>query len=162
VRPHPKNLWLGLDDWIAARSDRRLCRSAGNSVFRDVADSDIVLAGNSSVLIDAVVAGRPSGYVPGLDNGSPDLHAFVARGLIYPIEMDRGFRLEGMLAFYRRPEWPGVLRQFANIDEDEASVIKRAGVLMRELAASHRTGQEFAEEGRVNHRVTDAAPDLRV
>ena len=88
VRPHPKNLWLGLDAWIESRNDPRIRRSPTGPVFRDLEESDIVLGGNSSVLVDAVTAGRPSGYVPGLDYGSPDLHEFVARGLIFPIEDD--------------------------------------------------------------------------
>jgi hypothetical protein len=140
VRPHPKNLWLGIDAWIASRNDVRICRTFSSSVFRDVEASDIVLAGNSSVLIDAVTAGRPSGYVPGLDHGSPDLHAFVARGLIYPIENKLGeFSLdpEAMLRFYQRRDWSNVLPLFANVEEDEASVAARVGAAMRELAVSH-------------------------
>ena len=135
VRPHPKNLWLGLDEWISSRSDARISRTFGNSVVRDVQDSDIVLAGNSSVLVDAVIAGRPGCYVPGLDYGSSDLHEFVARGLIYPIAQDLGLDLDAIFRFYHRPEWPGVLRFFANVDEDEVSVARRAAALMRELAA---------------------------
>ena len=135
IRPHPKNLWLGLDAWIASRNDARICRTFGSSVVRDVEASDIVLAGNSSVLVDAVTAGRPSGYVPGLDHGAPDLHAFVARGLIYPIDHDPCFNPDAMLRFYQRPDWSTVLRLFANVDEDEASVTRRAVAIMRELAA---------------------------
>src|SRR5262249_54724715 len=45
VRPHPTNLWTGLDAWIASRNDPRLRRSRDGSVFRDVEASDIVLAG---------------------------------------------------------------------------------------------------------------------
>lgn len=136
VRPHPKNLWLGLDAWIASRNDARICRTFSSSVVRDVEASDIVLAGNSSVLIDAVTAGRPSGYVLGLDHGSPDLHAFVARGLIYPID-ELGFDPDAMRRFYQRAGWSTVLRLFANVDEDEVSVTRRAVAIMRELAAIH-------------------------
>lgn len=137
VRPHPTNLWVGLDAWIASRNDPRVRRSSSGPVFRDLEALDIVLAGNSSVLIEAVTAGRPSGYVPGLDHGSPDLHGFVARGLIYPIDDELGFAPNAMLRFYQRPDWSTVLRLFANIDEDEASVAARAGAAMRELAVSH-------------------------
>ncbi|MDT5156179.1 MAG: hypothetical protein QOH51_536 [Acidobacteriota bacterium] len=137
VRPHPKNLWLGLDSWVTSLNDPRVRRSTGGPVFRDVEASDIVLAGNSSVLVDAVTAGRPAGYVPGLDYGSRDLHAFVARGLVYLFEDERGFDPDAMQRFYRRPDWPNVLWLFANIDEDEASVAACAAAAMRELAASH-------------------------
>lgn len=133
VRPHPKNLWSGLDAWITSRNDPRLRRNPEGPVSRDLAAADIVLAGNSSVLVDAVTAGRPSGYVAGIDYGSADLHAFVARGLIYPVG-ESGFDPEAMLSFYRRPEWPTALRLFANIDEDETSVAARAAAIMRELS----------------------------
>jgi hypothetical protein len=136
IRPHPKNLWVGLEAWIAALRDQRVRLSSSGSVFRDVQHSDIVLAGNSSVLIDAVTAGRPSGYVHGLDGGSADCHAFVAHGLIYPIDQDLSFNPEAMLSFYQRPAWSTVLRTFSNVDEAEESVARRAVNIMRELAGS--------------------------
>lgn len=136
IRPHPKNLWVGLDAWIASRKDQRVQRSSCGSVFRDIQQSDVVLAGNSSVLIDAVTAGRPSAYVHGLDNGSPDFHALVAQGLIYPIDRDLNFDPDAMLRFYQRPAWSTVLRTFANIDEAEDSVARRTVAIMRELAGS--------------------------
>jgi hypothetical protein len=133
VRPHPKNLWVGLDAWVTSRNDPRMRPGSGGPVCRDLEASDIVLAGNSSVLVDAVTAGRPAGYVPGIDHGSPDLHAFVARGLIYPIDDEAGFDPDAMLRFYQRPNWTSVLRLFANIDEDEATVAARVGAAIREL-----------------------------
>jgi hypothetical protein len=134
VRPHPKNLWVGLDAWIASRKEPRLRRSPAGPVSQDLAAADIVLAGNSSVLVDAVTAGRPAGYVAGIDHGPADLHEFVARGLIYPIEEGRGFDPDAMLRFYRRPDWPNVLRLFANVDEDGAAVAARVREVMRGLA----------------------------
>jgi hypothetical protein len=135
VRPHPKNLWRGLDAWLAALNDERVERSGGGSVFRDVDASDIILAGNSSVLVDAVIVGRPAAYVPNLDYGSHDLHAFVARGLIYPLADELSFDYDAILRFYQRPDWPVALRLFANIDEDEATVGMQACAAMRALNA---------------------------
>ena len=125
VRPHPKNLWRGLDAWVASRGEPRLSLSPGGTVFQDIAASDVVLAGNSSVLVEAVTAGRPAAYVRGIDHGPPDLHAFVARGLVYRYADERGFDPEAMQRFYQSPDWPAALRLFANIDEDEASVAAR-------------------------------------
>lgn len=136
VRAHPTNLWVGFDAWIASRNDPRVCRSSSGPVSSDLKASDIILAGNSSVLVEAVTAGRPSGYVPGLDYGPPDLHEFVARGLIYPIDDELDCDPDSMLRFYRRPYWSTVLRLFANVDEDEASVSARVGAAMRKLAAN--------------------------
>ena len=147
LRPHPKNLWVGLDAWIDAQSDSRLRRSPCGSVFADIEVSDIVLAGNSSVLVEAVTAGRPGGYVRGLDHGSADLHAFVARGLIYPYTEEVGFDPDAMLHFYRRPDWLSALRLFANVDEYETTVAARAGDAMLELAASPGTNNEDGAHG---------------
>jgi len=135
VRPHPKNLWLGLHAWIDSRNESRLRISRDRSPSADVAASDVVLGGNSSVLVDAVTAGRPSGYVAGLDYGPPDLHSFVARGLIYPVEnWNGGIDFDQMLDFYRRPEWIDGLRFFARIDEDDASVEQEFRSLMLQVA----------------------------
>lgn len=133
VRPHPKNLWGNLDAWIESRNEPRLRRSSPGPVAGDLAAADIVLAGNSSVLVDAVTAGRPAGYLPGIDHGPPDLHEFVARGLICPLEDGLDFDPDVILSFYRRPDWPTALRLFANVDEDEAAVAARVGEAMREL-----------------------------
>jgi len=137
VRPHPRNLWLGLDAWISARNEPRLGRGSGGSVSRDLEATDVVLAGNSSVLVEAVTAGRPAAYVPRIDHGTPDLHAFVARGLIYPLGDTLDFDPDAMLDFYRRPEWPAALRLFANVDEDEATVATRLAAALRECT-NHR------------------------
>jgi hypothetical protein len=135
IRPHPINLWAGLDAWIASLKDARVRRSAGGPVSGDLESSDIILAGNSSVLVEAVTAGRPSGYVTALDCGPPDLHEFVARGLIYPINDELEFDPDAMLRFYRRPGWSDALRPFANIDEDETSVLTKVCAAMRQLTA---------------------------
>jgi hypothetical protein len=139
IRPHPKNLWVGLDAWVTSRSEPRLSLSTNGTLSQDLEAMDIVLAGNSSVLVDAVTAGRPGGYVSGIDYGSDDLHALVARGLIYPIGDDLCFDPDAMLRFYQRPDWLGVLRLFANVDEDEASVTEQVVTICRELADSRKT-----------------------
>jgi hypothetical protein len=138
IRPHPKNLCVGLEDWIAARREPRLVLSLGASVFQDVKSVDLVLAGNSSVLSDVVTAGRPSGYIVDLDHGPHDLHRFVECGLIYSTEDESGsFRWNPdlMLRFYQRPGWLNVLRYFANIDEDENTVGLRTAAKLRQLAS---------------------------
>jgi hypothetical protein len=134
VRPHPKNLWRGLRDWVATSREPRLALSPCGTVFQDIAASDVVLAGNSSVLAEALTAGRPAAYVNGLDHGSPDLHAFVARGLVYRYRDERGLDPDAMQRFYRRPDWPAALRLFANVCEDEATVAARTRGALREVA----------------------------
>ena len=142
LRPHPKNLWRGLDAWIDSRNDPRLSRSLGGPIFEDLETVDIVLGGNSSVLIDAVIFGRPAAYVPRLDYGAHDMHRLVQSGLICSIEEKRSggefdFDPDDMLRFYQRPGWPAVLQLFANIEQDEATVLARIANEMRSLASPH-------------------------
>ncbi len=133
IRPHPKNLFVEFDEWLASLNDIRAQRSFSDSVFRDLAESDVVLGGNSSVLIEAVTAGRPGGYVSGLDYGSPDFHKLVADKLIYPINAELSFDFDDMLGFYQRAEWLDILRLFANIAEDDSSVSGRTADAIRQL-----------------------------
>lgn len=121
IRPHPKNLWVNIHSWIASHEDRRLCQSCKTTVRDDLEGLHVVFGGNSSVLIESVTAGVPSGYVDDLDHGSPDLHRFVAAGLVYRSQVDPD--LDEMCWFYQRPGWEQALRAFANIDEDESTVL---------------------------------------
>jgi hypothetical protein len=139
IRPHPKNLWVGLEDWVTSQRNSSLTLSSGASVFEDVKSVDLVLAGNSSVLVDAVTAGRPSGYLAGLDHGPYDMHRFVECDLIYSMQDESSsFRWnpDSMLRFYQRPGWLNVLRDFANIDEDENTVGLRMAAKLRQFAAA--------------------------
>lgn len=135
IRPHPKNLWRGLDSWIAESHEPRLKRSDNVSVSEDLQFSDIVLAGNSSVLVDAVTAGKPAAYVSGLDYAADDMHQFVRRNLIFHLKGDRvDLASAEILDFYRRPEWLNTLRLFANIDEEGHVVLRRVVSEMSKLA----------------------------
>ncbi|HET6977406.1 MAG TPA: hypothetical protein VFI24_13840 [Pyrinomonadaceae bacterium] len=139
IRPHPKNLWVGLADWVAAQHESRLGLSSGAAVRHDVESVDVVLAGNSSVLIDAVTAGRPGGYIVDLDHGPRDLHSFVECGLIYSTADESGnfcWRPDAMLQFYQAPGWLNALRYFANIDEDENTVGLQFAAKLRQLAVN--------------------------
>jgi hypothetical protein len=107
-----------------------LCKDVNEGRLRDL---DVVLAGNSSVLAEALTAGRPAAYVPGLDHGPSDLHAFVARGLVCQYCDERSLDPDAMQSFYLRPDWSDTLRLFANVCEDEAAVATRAKEALREL-----------------------------
>lgn len=138
IRPHPKNLFLEFDDWLASLNDSRVERTSDGSAFRDLEKTDVVFAGNSSVLIEAVLAGRPSVYVQGLDYGSLDLHRFVARGLIRQLDETGELDFDALLGFYQRAEWISALRLFANIDDDAASIEVRVAAALQELRARRR------------------------
>jgi hypothetical protein len=137
VRPHPKNLWVGINQWATSLAGPRFTLSLGQTVFSDIQMCDVVFAGNSSVLVDAVAAGKPAGYVADLDYGPYDVHQFLKCGLIYSVDEQRGvfkWNTDEMWRFYQRSPWVNVLRLFANIDEDENSVAAQAIAVMRQLS----------------------------
>ena len=101
-----------------------MSQSCKRTVLDDLKGLDVVFGGNSSVLIDSVTAGVPSAYVDELDHGSPDLHRFVAAGLIHGSDVDPD--LDEIMRFYQRPDWPQTLRTFANIAQDESAVLTEA------------------------------------
>jgi hypothetical protein len=103
-------------------------------VCDDLKSVDVVLGGNSSVLIDAVVGGRPAAYVADLDCGEPDLHRLVARGLVYEL-VDTRCDFTDLLAFYQRPEWLRTLSLFANVAESKDEVDNQMIAIMRMLAS---------------------------
>ena len=131
IRPHPKNLWRDIDSWTASRADARLYQSCKTTVLEDLKGLDVVFGGNSSVLIDSVTAGVPSAYVDDLDHGAPDLHRFVAAGLIYRSEINPD--LDELQHFYQRPGWDQTLRTFANIDEDKPAVLAKTLNVIAEI-----------------------------
>ena len=131
IRPHPKNLWRNIHSWISSHNDTRLCESHDRTVLEDLRGLDIVFGGNSSVLVDSVNAGLPSAYVSDLDYGSPDLHRFVAAGLIYQSGVDPD--LDELWRFFQQPDWQPRLRAFANIDEDESAVLAQALKIIAEI-----------------------------
>ena len=77
------NLWSGLDDCVASLDEHGCSVRSSGSLLDDLRLCDLVCAGNSTVLLDAVIAGRPGCYVRGFDHGPYDVQAFVRDGLIY-------------------------------------------------------------------------------
>jgi hypothetical protein len=131
VRPHPTNLWGGLVDSVSALHATRVSVSAAGSPFDDVRRCDAVIAANSTVHVEALVAGTPSCYLRGLDHAPYDVQSFVKSGLVYDLENPSRFDAADVSRFYGRPEWPAVLRQYANVDQDDDDVASsvRAAVM---------------------------------
>jgi hypothetical protein len=146
VRPHPLNLWDGLDAFIEGWHSPKIGLSRERSVFEDVHECDVVFAGNSSIHVEAVTAGRPSCYVHGLDFGPYDLHSFVARGLIWEPPADRPFDPQEAFRFYQRSGWVDRLREFANIDEDVETVGRHVRAAILDLNTSRHPGCDTQAE----------------
>ena len=142
IRPHPINLWRGMDRHVASFGDRRIRVVSEDSLAAHLRQCDLVYAGNSTVLLDALIAGRPACYVRGLDHAPYDLQDFVRDGLVYE-EIDAG-TIDGwaIARFYERSGWPGVFRRYADVDRGEAEVgaAIRAEVQRLELFSKPKRG----------------------
>ncbi len=136
IRPHPKNLWRGFSDWVESLNNIRVRASAEGSIAEVLKLTDIVLGGNSSVLIEAVTSGTPSAYVTGLDYGSPDLHQLVEHNLIYQFNEQIGLNYNALLQFYLRPEWNKILEKFANIRQEESEVTLQTKISINKLIST--------------------------
>ena len=118
VRPHPVNLWRGLERTMASLDDPRIgVQSSGLAC--DLERCDAIVGGNSTVLLDAVVAGRPACYVSGLDHGPYDVQEFVQSGLVAEWRPSRPLDWGALARFYPRSGWSAVLRRYADVDCDE-------------------------------------------
>jgi hypothetical protein len=134
VRPHPVNLWSGLAGCLTAMNDLRIRLSVGNSILDDVRACDFVLAGNSTVHVDAIVAGTPACYVRGLDHAPYDVQSFVRDRLVYELEQPDHFDRLAIEDFYARDQWPSVLRRYANVDQSDADLAPIVRAAISELA----------------------------
>lgn len=129
IRPHPVNLWDGLADAVASLGDPRVSAHASTRLSDDVRACDLVLGGNSTVLLDALVAGTPACYVRGLDHGPHDVQGFVRDGLVYELPQLPPIDAGAVARFYSRREWPAILRRYAAVDlspDDVARAVQSA------------------------------------
>jgi hypothetical protein len=129
IRPHPINLWDGLAGVVASLGDARVTLQSSTRLLDDIRACDLVLGGNSTVLLDALVAGTPAGYVRGLDHGPHDVQDFVRDGLVYELPQLPPIDAGAIARFYSRREWPAILRRYAAVDlspDDVACAVRSA------------------------------------
>jgi hypothetical protein len=129
IRPHPVNLWPGLAEAVASLGDPRVKVQFSTRLRDDLRGCDLVLGGNSTVLLDALVAGTPACYVRGLDHGPYDVQEFVRDGLVYELPRLALIDAGAIARFYSRREWPAILRRYAAVDvsqEDVAPAVQGA------------------------------------
>jgi hypothetical protein len=138
IRPHPVNLWSGLDACVASLSEPRVMVRSSGSLLDDLRLCDLVCAGNSTVLLDAVVAGRPGCYVRGFDHGPYDVQAFVGDGLIYEWIPQGRIDVAAIETFYNRAAWPAILRRHADIEHSDVEVATAVVAAVNRLAPARR------------------------
>ena len=152
IRPHPVNLWPELAATVTSLDDPRLAVRSSGFLEEDLRHCDLVLGGNSTVLLDAVISGRPACYVPGFDHGPYDVQDFVRDTLIYEWTMDCPIDVAAIERFYRRPAWSAVLRRYADIDHADEEVTAAVMAAVNRLAPP---GVVNRHEDDWNHTGTD-------
>jgi hypothetical protein len=138
VRPHPVNLWPGLAGRIASFGDDRVRLLSAQSLDAGLRECDLLLAGNSTVLLDALVAGCPACYVRGLDHGPYDVQGFVRDGLVCELAQPSAIDYDAIAGFYRRDGWPRVLRHYADIDRDDIEVGQAVRAAVKRMITDDR------------------------
>ena len=146
IRPHPVNLWDGLADAVASLRDARVTVHASTRLGDDVRACDLVLGGNSTVLLDALVAGTPACYVRGLDHGPYDVQDFVRDGLVYELPQLPPVDAGAVARFYSRREWPAILRRYAAVDVSPADVARAVQSASRQVGES--AGRQVGQVGK--------------
>ena len=146
VRPHPVNLWRGLAHAIASLQTTRVELPSPGQLTNDLRRCDLIVAGNSTVLLDSVVAGRPACYVRGFDHGPYDVQSFVRDGVVYELTDHRTIDCDAITSFYTRPEWRQALSRYADTDRQAEAVAAdvRAAVSALIGSAPDRAPEEQA------------------
>ena len=137
VPAHPVNLWPRLAGRMASLGDRRVRVLSERPLAADVRECDLLLAGNSTVLLDAVIAGCPACYVPGFDHGPHDVQGFVRDGLVCELQHSWSIDDGAIRRFYERDGWPAVLRRYADVDRDDAEVARAVGAAVNSMVGGH-------------------------
>ena len=122
IRPHPANLDPGLRSRLTASYGERVFFSSGGPAHDDIAQSDLIIAGNSGVHVEAVLRGKLSCFVADLDHSPFDLLGFVESGLIYHLKDLSAFEPKQVIEFYTAAGWQNALRHYANIDQEPEEV----------------------------------------
>lgn len=106
--------------------------SQGTKLEEDVAACDVIIGGNSTVILESLRLGTPTAYHAGLDLIPYDYNGFVAEGLVRDIAPVEAFEIRALAAFFGA-EWLASMRYFDAGYGQDAQVM--AAALREQLAA---------------------------
>ncbi|MEO5580313.1 MAG: hypothetical protein ABIR58_06610 [Gemmatimonadaceae bacterium] len=138
VRPHPANLWGGLPAALNEFPADRVETSNGGT-DEDIRRCDLVIAGNSSVHVDALTAGVPAVYAKDLDHSSGDPVSFLAEGLVFSADDPHTLRVSDATRFYGTADWIRGFRRHVNLDQSDAEVAGITRSAIDDLLSRSRT-----------------------
>ncbi|MGB0749563.1 MAG: hypothetical protein ACPGO3_12535 [Magnetospiraceae bacterium] len=137
VRPHPNPYLTGEHFQSLAESDSKtLFISQGRSLAEDLAQCDLALCGNSSVVLEILRAGVPVLYDRGLDANPYDYNGFVEQGLIPELTSPETFDLPALRQFYGG-DWIDRMRYYdARYLTDGTDACREIGMAINALLPS--------------------------
>ena len=132
VRPHPANLWTRVRVDLPAISPR--ISVSGAPAAYDYARCDVVVAGQSSVHLDALAAGVPSVYSDALDERPGAIRiAFLEDGTVYRSSAPLP-DLSGVARHYAAVDWPTRFGRHVNTGASAVETRDRVRMLLHRLA----------------------------
>ena len=131
VRPHPANLWTGVTAAVSAISARASVSTA--PAAEDYARCHVVIAGRSSVHLDALIAGVPSVCWDDIDQGrGAGALAFLDDGTVYRAPGRPG-GFDFVREHYDATDWESRFRAHVNTGASEGEVRSEIRVLVHRL-----------------------------
>ena len=111
IRQHPV-LLLKTDFSSLELDDDNVELTIGNPLDEEIAACDMVICGNSGVVLNVLSGGRPVAYLASLDSVGFDANGFVASRLAYSMPWWSEDVYERLKAFYQTPGWQGVMQSY--------------------------------------------------
>lgn len=135
VRPHPNPL-IGMEGTLPppAAALPGLAISLSAPLAEDIARCDLVICGNSGVVLEILKAGVPAVYLSGLDAVGEDYNGFIEQRLIPRIASADALDIEEVKRFFEAPEWPERMRYYdAGYGGEEAAMRRGVGSAISRL-----------------------------
>lgn len=121
IRPHPSGVGAATVASLAARASGRVVISSG-PLRDDLARADVIVAGRSSVHIEALLSGVPSIHDPAIDSSAAAGLTFLSDGTVFVSDDAARADFARASGFYARPEWRERLRRHGNVIESPGEV----------------------------------------
>ena len=134
IRNHPVALLKSDFSDLAARHEN-VEITIGNPLEDEIAACDLILCGNSGVAMNILRGGRPVAYLDTLDELNHDYCGFVQSRLICEVKNWSGDLYPMIRAFYTRPDWPRIMKDYdASYRSDAAKLERRAAkIILRHI-----------------------------
>lgn len=132
LRPHPQSM-------VSVSSIQKnfpfINISKNNSLAEDLSGSFLVLAGNSTVHLEALSYGVASLFWQDLDMGRQPLLSFLKEGIVFSLQSnaDISEAYQNALKIYSDPLWRSKLSQYVNLNESEEEFLQKFHIQLADI-----------------------------